>query len=107
MEDDLASYLKIKRLREERKKDVSKENLLAMAKKRIRTTMIGALSSIEDNFAFLIADDKEIQEIFQKLRSEILDRGNNQIRNIESDFSNYEIIWKKYTYKLPFKGKGN
>lgn len=105
MSDELNQYLKMKQLREQRQKDISKEKLLKIAKKRIQTTMIGALSSIEETFGGLWENDSVMKEAFEELRSEILDRGNNQIRALESDFSTYEIVWKKYTYQLPFKGK--
>lgn len=105
MSDELSQYLKIKQLREQRHKDISKEKLLKMAKKRIQTTMIGALYSIEETFGDLWENNDVLREAFEELRSEILDRGNNQIRALESDFSTYEIVWKKYTYQLPFKEK--
>ena len=53
------------------------------------------------------SEEVQLKEIFEDLRSEILDRGNNQIRNLESEFANYEIIWKKYSMKLPFVDKGD
>lgn len=104
MSDDFSQYLKMRQLREQRQKDMSKERLLKIAKKRIQTTMIGALHSIESVFGDLLDRDDSLREAFEDLRSEILDRGNNQIRALESDFSTYEIVWKKYTYQLPFKG---
>jgi SMC interacting uncharacterized protein involved in chromosome segregation len=75
--------------------------------------MIGSLSSVETHFAFLwesenpTPEQKELKNIFEELRSEILDRGNTQIRNLENEFSNYEISWKKYTLNLPFIGRGD
>lgn len=105
MNDDFSNYLRMKQSREQREKDVSKDRLLKSTKKRIQTTMIGALHSIEESLGFLWENDENMKEIFEELRSEILDRGNNQIRNLESDFSTYEIVWKKYSYQLPFKGK--
>ena len=60
--------------------------------------MIGALSSIEENFSFLwnnddvSENDKAImQNLYQKVRSEILDKGNNQARNIDAELSQYDI----------------
>jgi len=58
-------------------------------KKRIQTTMIGAIARFEENFGFLWGQDKDIDlnseqirnlEIWEKTRTEILDNGNNQIR---------------------------
>lgn len=94
-----------KKAREEKLKEVSKNRLLKIAKKKIQTTMIGALSAIEKHFENLLAqDDPRINHVFEELRSEILDRGNTQIRNLEAEFSHYDIVWKKNTIILPFKG---
>jgi len=105
MNNEFSQYIKLKEFRDQRKKDASKEKLLKIAKKRIQTTMIGALFSIEETFGYLWENDAMMKEVFEELRSEILDRGNNQIRALESDFSTYEIVWKKYSYQLPFKEK--
>ena len=75
--------------------DQDKIDLLMNIKKKIQTTMIGALSSIEDHFNFLIQDDEKIREIYNKLRSEILDKGNKQIRYIEIDLENYSVSKNK------------
>ena len=107
--DDFQNYYKthinFKKEREHREKEISKERLLEISKKKIQTTMIGALSSIEKHLAFLWEsnDSQQLKEIFDELRSEILDRGNTQIRNLENEFTNYEILWKKYNINLPFK----
>ena len=51
---------KFKADKEERYKAVSKERLLKISQKKIQTTMIGALSSIEKHFGFLWGhEDKE------------------------------------------------
>ena len=115
--DEFSSYLKksfdFKQKREERQKELSKEKLLSAAKKKIQTTMIGSLSSMEKYFGFLwdidnpTEEQSKLKEFFEEMRSEILDRGNTQIRNLENEFLNYEVTWKKYTINLPFIGDGN
>ena len=101
-----------KKIREEKYKQDSKERLSKIIKKKIETTMIGALSSVESHFGFLwgqehagpLTPDEEImKEIFQKIRSEVLDKGNNQIRNMDTEFAQYDIEWKKYSLVLPVK----
>jgi len=76
----------------------SRKNLSNNLKKKIQTTMIGALSSVEKHFGFLwededIPEDKKIQmkNIFEELRSEILDKGNHQLRNVDSELSDYTV----------------
>lgn len=103
--------LELKKIREEKTKEISKNRLYKISKKKVQTTMIGALSSIEKYFAFLWGDEnpqtaeqKKIRWLFEELRSEILDKGNMQIRNLENEFNNYDIVWKKNSIHLPFKG---
>lgn len=70
------------------------EELARNMRKKIETTMIGALSSIEEHLGFLWKDDAGMIEVYQKLRSEILDKGNKQIRYIDVDLSNYNVTKK-------------
>lgn len=98
-----------KKIRDEKYKLESKERLSRVLKKKIQTTMIGALSSIEENLSFLWETDngilteeqKKLKDIYQKIRSEILDKGNNQARNIDSELSQYDIEWLRYSIKIP------
>ena len=90
----------------------SKTRLKKEVKKRILTTMIGSLSSIEKFFGFLwgegsegepTAEQLQMRELFEELRTEILDKGNNQIRNTEAEIQNYDVTWNKYHINLPLK----
>lgn len=96
-----------KQLREKKYKADSKDRLSKILKKKIQTTMIGALSSIEENLAFLWEDDnikinkEEMKNIYNKIRSEILDRGNNQARNVDAELAQYEVEWLRYSVKIP------
>lgn len=97
--------------REDKYKEDSKQRLSKILKKKIETTMIGALSSVEDHFGFLwenednkMTPDKQIMyDIFQKVRSEILDKGNTQSRNLEAEISQYEVKWLRYNMTIPVK----
>ena len=109
----LQKSLNLKNMREERKREVSRDGLFKSSKKKIQTTMIGALSTIEDGFGFLwgfnpddedadlTPEQKHLKDIYEDARAKILDRGNTQIRNLEIDFSNYEIVRKKHYINLP------
>ena len=98
-----------KKVRESKYKLDSKDRLAKILKKKIQTTMIGALSSIEENFGFLwnskqdeLTKDQEImKDLYQKVRSEILDKGNNQARNIDAELAQYDVEWLKYSIKIP------
>ena len=97
--------------RSEKYKYDSKDRLSKILKKKVQTTMIGAISSIEDHFSFLWnAEDSEMTEekkfmyeAFQKVRSEILDKGNTQARNVDAELNQYEIRWMKYSMDIPVK----
>ena len=107
----LKQSLDLKSAREERHRDVSRDKLFKAAKKKIETTMIGALSTLEQSFGFLwgldvpeedrTLEQKKIYEIYEEARAQILDRGNTQIRNLDSEFVNYEIVRKKHYITLP------
>ena len=107
----LQKSLDLKKTREDRYKDVSRDKLFKASKKKIQTTMIGALSTLEEQFGFLWGFDileeertpeqKKLHEIYEEARAKILDRGNTQIRTLETEFVNYEITRKKHYITLP------
>ncbi len=97
----------------DRTKDVaylkaSKERLQKIALKKIDTTMIGAISILEQAFEPLIGDCSTAEQIryrdeFEAARSRILDNGNNQKRNLTEEFKQYTIHWEQYTIVMPVK----
>jgi hypothetical protein len=104
------------KLKKEKIKNDSKSRLSKILKKKVETTMIGALSSIEEHFGFLwgningsvsLNDLTEEQRImydaYQKIRSEILDKGNTQSRNIDAELNQYEVNWVRFTVNIPVK----
>lgn len=100
---------------DDKKKEIfnerSKTRLKKEVRKRIQTTMIGSLSSIEKFFGQLWGEGNpepsneqvQIRELFEELRTEILDKGNNQIRNCEAEIENYDVVWNKYHINIPIK----
>ena len=93
-------------------KNISKERLLKLSKKKVQTTMIGSLSTVEKFFGFLWGHEKEgavtpeeehMKELYEEVRSEILDRGNTQARNLEAEFAYYDIEWLRYRMEIPVK----
>ena len=77
--------------------------------------MIGAISSIEDHFSFLwdakgsemTEENRFMFDLFQKVRSEILDKGNSQSRNVDAELSQYEVRWMKYSIDIPVVNQNN
>ena len=112
----LKTSLSLKKKRDEKYKEISRDRLYQIAKKKIKTTMIGALDSLEKNFGFLwgigsegelTQQQEQLKAIFEDARSEILDRGNTQIRNLQAEISNYDISWKRHTVTMPVKERPN
>ena len=109
-DDLIRSSRKYKTTKEDKYKETSKDRLYKISKKKVETTMIGALSSIEKHFGFLWGhesqedlspEEQHIKSIYDEVRSEILDKGNNQIRNLESEISQYEVKWLRYHMSHP------
>ena len=72
--------------------------------------MIGALSTVEASFGFLWGhesgeplspEQEHMKALYEEVRSEILDRGNNQARNLEAELNQYEVKWLRYHLNLP------
>lgn len=87
-------------------KEDSKERLRKICSTKIRTTMIGALESIEKRLTNYFNTSNEgllLKKIYEEMRQEILDRGNQQIRNLDTEFEQYIIEWKRYTLQLPIR----
>jgi leucyl aminopeptidase (aminopeptidase T) len=88
--------------------DQSRERLKKNIEVKIKTTMIGSLSHIEQAFGQLWGQgkpresltDQELawEEIKDKLRTEILNQGNNQIRAAMAEINSYEVSWSRYHY---------
>lgn len=110
----LENQMNLRNIREERRKEVSKDALFKSCKKKIQTTMIGALDTIEKQFGFLWSFDdqsdltpeqRQLKEIYDEARATILDKGNTQIRNLESEFAGYDITKKRYQIDIPVQSE--
>jgi hypothetical protein len=104
-----AQYAENKRLVEERKKrerenflNSSKERLRKITDKKIETTMIGAISYLEQEFQELaksLTDNQavELYECFERIRNKILDNGNKQKRNFHEELNQYTVEWHRFS----------
>jgi len=110
-DDLIRQQTEYKALREDKYKADSRDRLSKILKKKVETTMIGSLSSIEEHFSFLwtatggemTPEQKIMFDVFQTVRSEILDKGNTQSRNVDAELSQYEVKWLRYNTALPIK----
>lgn len=107
----IRQHSEYKHTREDKYKYESKDRLSKILKKKVETTMIGALSSLEEHFGFLWTNEngkltpeqKVMLDIYNRVRSEILDKGNSQARNIDSELNQYDVKWLKYSLTIPVK----
>ena len=110
-DDLIRQQSEYKNLRDDKYKNDSKHRLSKILKKKVETSMIGALSSIEEHFSFLWSSDnpemtpeqKMMYDTFQKVRSEILDKGNTQARNVDAELAQYDVKWLRYNAIIPVK----
>lgn len=77
----------------------SRDRLSKILESKMKTIMIGAIASIEEEFEEFL-DDPEVFDAFTRCRSSILDKGNNQIRNMKEELTQYKVDWKRYNYKI-------
>lgn len=102
-----------KQLRDERGQDGSKKQLVRHMTTKIKTTMIGALDSFEKNFGHLWGQGEEqgeltdeqldMREVWEEVRTEILDRGNGQIRGAQDEIAQYTLKWNKFSTQFLVK----
>lgn len=87
---------------------LSKDKLKKVAKTKMRTSFIGALSATEKYFSELWEifpeDDEETvneknfwKNTWELCRAEILNNGNNQLRAMEAEIDQYSVSWDGYT----------
>lgn len=92
----------------------SRQRLLQILEKKLRTTFIGAISAMEESaFGRLWGhnsrpDERTEQqqrwyEVWQQLRTKILNNGNNQLRAVQSELELYEIEYQGYRTVLPVR----
>jgi len=120
---DYTSLIKAKMTRtadrEKKYKVDSRDRLKKISVTKVKTTMIGALSAIEKHLGFLWGldedgneprtlspEEQQLKDVYEELRSEILDIGNQQIRNLSTELEQYEVSWNRYHMTLPVIPEG-
>lgn len=116
--EEMLAYQHSRKLNsEENYRQQSKRRLQKIIETKITTTMIGAISAIEQKFGFLWGQGKPTDELTSKeldmlalkdeLRTEILNNGNNQKRAVVAEINQYDIEWKRYHMDLHVKERDN
>lgn len=96
-----------------RKLEADKDKLQQVVSKAMKTIMIGAIASIEEKFGELWGSgqmDEEQQKfynVFMECRKDILDKGNNQIRNCKTLMDGYTVEYSGFSITLPVVRRGN
>ena len=93
--------------------DGSKKQLLQIISKKFQTTMIGALDSFEKAFGYLWGHGKKTSEltneeaenrvIWEQVRNDILNKGNNQSRAAQEEASRYNVTYEGYRTEFIIK----
>lgn len=78
------------------------DELRELVSKRIKTVFIGAISSIENSAYGRLKDESpEWKKVFQELRKDILDKGNDQLKLLLEELGGYSVGQKRYRYNMP------
>ena len=92
--------------------DGSRKKLSNIAQKKITTSFIGALNVFELAFGHLwghgekgplTPEQEEYKKLWTHVRTEILNNGNNQIRNLLTEISQYTVTWERHSYNFNVK----
>jgi hypothetical protein len=85
--------------------------------KRFKTTIIGLIATMEDYFGKywghdkyedeLTDQEKRIKEIWDDARTEMLDKGNDQMRGALGDVDHCNVTKKKYNYNFKVRGSND
>lgn len=107
----------LRKLNEERAQQNSKKQLMSNVQKKMKTTMIGALATFEEGFGHLwghgkhiddlTPSEEEYRQIWDAVRSTVLDKGNNQSRAAMDEIAQYTMNWNRFNMNLVVKPKGN
>ena len=110
-----ANKLKILRNNAEQAKqqrcaEASRRRLSNIISTKMKTSFIGALAAFEENFGFLwgygltedrLTDEqKQLRELWDKTRTQVLNNGNSQLRACDNEISNHMVQWNRYHMDL-------
>lgn len=98
----------------------SMHRLMTILEKKFKTSFIGAISQFESYFGVLwghgkpenklTEQEKLWRERWNLVRTQILNNGNNQVRAVQQELSQYTMRWDAHSIKLislpPVENKG-
>lgn len=106
----------LRRLQQFTEEEAAKRKLSKDVEKHLRTIMIAALAEFEEEFGVywgigkeennLDPDEQEDRERWKKVRTNILNKGNNKIRASLEEISKYRISPPEYKVEFKIGTKG-
>ena len=94
----------------------SRKRLDKIISQKMNTTFIGAISAFESNFGFLwgagkkgelTEDEQHLLNIWQRVRTDILNNGNNQLRALRNELQNHSVSWNRHTLTIKADEENN
>ncbi len=95
----------------------SRKRLDKIISTKMNTTFIGALSSFEKSFGFMwgqgkkevdrTEEEQQLYQIWQNVRTEVLNNGNNQLRALRNELQNHNISWNRHQLHIAAKPMNN
>lgn len=103
----VAEERKIKATLKEKKYDESsKAQLLKIIETKLKTSFIAPLDYFENAFGILWGhgksvsqltnEERKFREIWNDIRNDVLNNGNNQIRAVKNELEQYSVTWNRY-----------
>ncbi len=87
-------------------KENSKKRFIKILEKKFQTTMIGALARFEESFGEMWGHgldydelntiEKKYSDIWEMVRTDILNNGNAQLRATLNELDQYDLHWNRY-----------
>lgn len=104
---DRKLHEQMRKLSDERAQLYSKKKLMNTITKKLKTTMIGAVAACEEHLGFLWGHGKPVEElteaeikfrdeIWEELRTAILNKGNSQLRAAMEEIAHYSLRFERY-----------
>jgi len=104
---------KARRDNDEKFKNSSKKRLITNIEKKFKTLMIGALAAFEESFGEVwghgnwpenpTEEQKIWRDEWEKVRTKILNSGNNQLRAALDEIAQYTMTWNRYRTEFIIK----
>ncbi len=106
---------KMKEVKDQRLLEESRKRLDKIVCTKVRTAFIGALAAFEEQFGFLwghgLEDgilsekQKDMRELWERTRVDVLNNGNTQLRALRNEISNHVVKWNRHHIQLVVKPK--